>query len=155
MPNDYEKEILLKEHEELVSLYMHESKIKWNLISVYIALSVGLSSAVVLLIQEEIRRIGAVSFLCFMGFLFSYTGALLFQRHDNRISKFFDKGIEIERVLKEKQLTLEVFKICRSSLEKEKHPRILRGLWFLTIVWLLVTIGMILYGLDLMPPFFP
>lgn len=45
MPKDNEIEMLLKEHEELVSLYMHGNKIKWNLISVYIALSVGLVSA--------------------------------------------------------------------------------------------------------------
>jgi len=35
MPRDDEKEVLLKEHEELVSLYIHESKVKWNLISAF------------------------------------------------------------------------------------------------------------------------
>jgi len=64
MPKDDKKEVLLKEHEELVSLYIHESKIKWNLVSVYIVLSVGLVSAVTALI--DIGRMGAASFLCFI-----------------------------------------------------------------------------------------
>lgn len=154
MPDEHEEKILLQEHEELVSLYIHESKIKWTLINVYIVLSVGLAAAIATLIQkEEIIRIGAVSFLCFVGFLFSLTGSWLFQKNTNRISKLISKGIGIENVLKEK---FEVFKIYQNFLKKEEHPRILYGLWFLTAVWALATVGMILHGLGLISlPFFP
>lgn len=140
-----EIEVLLKKHEELVSLYVNESKIKWNLISVYVALSVGLVSAVAVFFQySPIERIGAVSFLCLMGSLFSFAGALMLKRNKDRTSKWVDEGIKVEKALREKALTLELFKICKGFLEKE--IKILYGIYTLTILWLLVAIGI---------PFFP
>ena len=155
MPKDDRIEMLLKEHEELVSLYIHESKVKWNLISVYIALSVGLVSAVTVLIQrEEIARLGAASFLCFMGFLFSCVSALLFKRNQDQTSEWIDKGIEVEKTLKEIALTIGLFKICKNARGK-KRPKILNGMWFLTILWFIVAIGMALDTFGLVDvPFF-
>lgn len=155
MPKYDETEVLLKEHEELVSLFVHESKIKWNLISVYVALSVGLVSAVGVLIQrEEIYRIGAVSFLCLMGSLFSFAGALLLQRNQQRTSKWVEEGIRVEKALEEKALTLQLFEICKSLLKREL--KILRGMCVLAIFWLIVAIAMMLSGMGLINlPFFP
>lgn len=155
MQKDGEIEALLKEHEELIGLYTHESKIKWNLISVYVALNVGLVSAVVVLIQNKtIERIEAVSFLCLMGSLFSFATALMFKRNRYRISEWVREGIKVEKVLMEKASTLELFKICESFLEKQ--IKILYGMLILAIFWLLVAIGMTLVGMGLLSlGFFP
>jgi len=83
---------------------------------VYIALSVGLVSAVTVLIRrEEIPRLGAASFLCFMGFLFSCVGTLLFRRNQDQTSEWIDKGIEVEKTLEEIALTIGLFKICKNA----------------------------------------
>lgn len=133
MQKDGEIEALLKEHEELIGLHTHESKIKWNLISVYVALNVGLVSAVVVLIQNKtIEIIGAVSFLCLMGSLFSFATALMFKRNRYRISEWVREGTKVEKVLMEKALTLELFKICESFLEKQ--IKILYGMLILAIL---------------------
>lgn len=155
MPKDYATEILLKEHEELVSLYMHESKIKSSLISVYTAFNIGLASAIVVLIQgEEIPRMRAISFLCFMGFLVSLAGIQLFKKNQERISKWVEEGKEVEKMLREKAATITIFKICK-KLSKEQ-PRIRYGMWGLTIFWLLVAIAMMLIGMEwIQLSFFP
>lgn len=95
----------------------------------------------VLIQRESIERIGAVSFLCLMGSLLSFASAFLFQRNHNRTIKWVLEGIKAEKVLKEKALTLGLFKICKSFMEKKP---ILRGMLILAISWLLVAIGMIL-----------
>ncbi|MHC3128741.1 MAG: hypothetical protein IBV52_01510 [Candidatus Bathyarchaeota archaeon] len=155
MPKDDATEILLKEHEELVSLYMHESKIKSSLISVYTAFNIGLASAIVVLIQgEEIPRMRAISFLCFMGFLFSLAGIQLFKKNQHRISKWVKEGKEVEKTLGKKALTINVFGICEES--SEKQTGILDGRWGLTILWLLIAIAMMLVGMEwIQLSFFP
>ena len=111
MQKNYREEWLLREHEELVSLYMHKNKIKWNLLQVYIALSVGLGSATVALITStNIERLVAVSVLCFVGGLYSASAALVFRRNQNQTHKLVHEGKEIEKELKKQELTLRVFK---------------------------------------------
>ena len=155
MPKDHAVEMLLKEHEELVSLYMHESKIKSSLISVYTAFNVGLASAIVVLIQgKEISRVLVTASLLFMGFLFSLTGVLLFTTNQQLICKWVDEGIEVEKTLGEKALTIKVFETCKKF--SKKQPRIRYGMCGLTILWLLASILMMLIGMELIQlSFFP
>lgn len=155
MPKDYAIEMLLKEHEELVSLYTHENKIKSSLISVYTAFNIGLASAIVVLIQgEEIYRMRAISFLCFMGFLFSLAGVQLFKRNQERIRKWIEEGNKVEKTLGENALTVKVFEICESF--SKKQTKIRYGMWGLTILWLLAAIPMMLIGMELIHlSFFP
>ncbi len=155
MQKDYALEILLKEHEEIVSLYSHESKIRSSLTSVYAAFNVGLASVIVVLIQgEEIYRMRVMSFLCFMGFLFSLAGVLLFWRNKNRISEWVKEGLAVEMKLREKVDTLKVFKICK-ELSKDQ-TNILYGITGITILWLLVAVLMLLIGMGLIElSFFP
>ncbi len=155
MPEDYEIEILLKEHEELVSLYTHESKIKSSLISIYIAFNIGLGSAIVVLIQgEEIYRMGAIAFLCVMGFLFSLIGAKLFNKNQDRMSEWVKEGIEVETKLREKASTITVFEICKRF--SKNQTKIQCGQLGLAIFWILLAIAIVLVECELIQlSFFP
>lgn len=157
MPKNNKTDALLKEHEELVSLYMHESKIGWELISVYIAFSVGLFAAATALITcGIIERLVAVSFLFLLGGLYSASGALVFRRNQNQTRKLVRKGKENEKKLKKETLSLEVFKSCISSLEEEEHPKILNGMWLLTFIWFVAGVVIFLERTGLIDiPFFP
>jgi len=157
MQKDYKKEGLLREHEELVNLYMHKNRIKWNLLQVYIALSVGLgSAAVVLITNATIERLVAVSVLCFVGGLYSASASLVFRRNQNQTRELIHKGREVENRLKKEEFTLEVFKSCINSWEEDKHPKILNGMRFLTFLWFLIGTVIIFEKIGLIDiPFFP
>lgn len=156
MPKDDERTALLNEHKELVSLYMHENKIMWSLISVYIALNVGLVTVATALITAENQRILAVSFLSFMGFLFSMVAAILFKTKRDQISKWVEKGEEVEEALNETSPRLEIFKICEMFLKKRTFQIIYRGMWFLAGLWFVTTITMLFSWIGwLQLPFFP
>lgn len=156
MPKDDERTALLNEHKELVSLYIHENKIMWNLISVYIALNVGLATAVITLLDYVVQRMGAVVFVCSMGCMFSIVAARLFKTKRHQISEWVKKGGKVEEALKEMSARLEVFKICERFLEKKTFRRIYRGMWFLAGLWFVTTIGMLFSWISwLQLPFFP
>lgn len=156
MPKEDERTALLNEHKELVSLYMHENKIMWSLISVYIALNVGLVTVATALIATENQRILAVSFLSFMGFLFSMVAAILFKTKRDQISKWVEKGEEVEEALNETSPGLEIFKICEMFLKKRTFQIIYRGMWFLAFLWSVTTIAMLFSWIGwLQLPFFP
>ena len=156
MQKNDERTALLNEHEELVSLYIHENKIMWNLISVYIALNVGLATAVITLLNYEVQRMGAVVFVCSMGCMFSIIAAILFKTKSDQISEWVKKGGKVEEALKEMSARLEVFKICERFLEKKTFQIIHRGMWFLACLWFVTTIGMLFSWIGwLQVPFFP
>lgn len=146
MQNDAQVEILLNKHESLVSLYIHQNKIGWNLISVYVALNVGLATVA----ATVIKRMPALVFLCILGCLCSFFGARLFQRHQRQISEWVLEGVKVEKALKEKALTLDLFEKCKSFLEEK--TKIQNVMWTLTLVWIVATIGTIViakFNLDL------
>ena len=43
---DEHKEFLLREHEELIQLYMHEDKLAWNLVNYYIIINIGILAGI-------------------------------------------------------------------------------------------------------------
>lgn len=156
MPKDDERTALLNEHKELVSLYMHENKIMWNLISVYIPSNVGLAAAVISLLNYLVQRMGAVVFVCSMGCMFSIVAAILFKTKRDQISKWVEKGEEVEEALNETSPRLEIFKICGRFLKKRTFQIIYRGMWFLAFLWFVTTIAMLFSWIGwLQLPFFP
>lgn len=146
---DIDCKVLLKKHAELVSIYMHQNKIEWNLISVYIALNVGLFGAIATLFQValEEKRMGAIVFLCILGFLFSLGGLKLFQRVSNQTLEWIEEGKVVEKALREKGMTVELFEKMKRF--PEERLKIENGMLALAIVWLLVIIGTIVIAKGL------
>ena len=135
MSKNHQLEVLLKEHEEIVNLYIHQKKIEWNLITVYVAFNMGLAGAVATLFKVE--RMWAIVFLCLLGFLFSLGGLKLYENHKKQTSRWIQKGIEVENTLKEFVTTPELFRKCETLEEK---PKIKSGMLVLTMVWLIAIV---------------
>ena len=142
MAKDYRIEALLKKHEELIALYMHQKKIEWNLIAVYFAFNMGLAGVVGTLFTSGIIRFGAVVFLCILGFLFSLGGIIQFGRHRKRTLEWIQEGISVENTLEDMFVTSNLFAKC-GDLEKEKRVKIQGAMQCLTLVWFLAIIYMI------------
>lgn len=66
-----ENDFLLKEHEELIQLFIHEDSLAWNLIYFYIVLNVGLLSLIGALSKSLTSEVTVISIiLCFFGGIF-------------------------------------------------------------------------------------
>lgn len=130
-------QVLLKRHEELVNLYIHQNKVEWNFVSVYVVFNMGLAGAVATLLTVG-ERMGAIADLCFLGFIFGLGGFFLFRRLRKHTSVWIEEGKEIEKALKEFAVTSRLFQKCENF--KKERPKIQSGMLVLTVVWLIALI---------------
>lgn len=147
MPKDYAMKALLKQHEELVTLYMHENKLRWEITSIYIAFNGILASAVG--VMTEFKMFGAIIFLSLIGVLVSVAGRLIITRNRDHIETWIKEGIKMENRLSVKELQLHVFHVCEPFLSEPQTIR--NGMAILALVWLIVLVGGILIAVHIIP----
>jgi hypothetical protein len=124
-----EARVLLSQYEKTVDLYMHEDRLAWELVSIYIVAQVGLVSAVAaLLVTSSEHSVGTLRYyFLFLAGTFSSL-AFFFALWRSRMwrQNWYFAGLRIERQLAERRLIRDfslisfgTFEIMRRS-ERDK-----------------------------------
>jgi len=122
-----EEEILLREHEELIQLFIHEDKLAWNIIYFYIVANLGLSSALVILISSSSPFSFPAFFLCIIGSGFGIIFYFAFQRSKIHWHSRLYRALEIENKFNaHKDMEFKTFSSCESKIWFEKPPKCLK-----------------------------
>jgi len=121
-----EKEALVREHEELVQLYIHEDAMAWNLIFFFLAANIAIVSGIGALVSLGIAKFSllVISFLCVFGAIVGFLGFFTLQRSRiHRESRLF-RAEDIEEELRKKKLVFDTFLSAEATIHKElKYQR--------------------------------
>lgn len=120
-------EVLLREHEELVNLFIHEDNLVWNLIYFFLIINVGLISGTGALISFGVTGIILllVSLLCLFGAVIAFSWFFTMQRSRIHWEALIFRAEDIERELQKKGLMLATFHsyVIATFYEKMKYKR--------------------------------
>ena len=122
-----ENEVLLREHEELIKLFIHEDTLAWNLIYFFLVINVGMISGIGALVSLGVTSttLLVVSFLCMFGAFISVSWSFTLRRNRvHRESRLF-RAEDIEKELHKKGLTFDTFQTAEVAIfyKKMKYKR--------------------------------
>jgi hypothetical protein len=124
-----ELRVRLSQYEKTVDLYVHEDRVAWDLVSIYMVVQVGLISAVAALFVAFKSYLGTFRFvfLFLAGFFYSFLWFFAFWRSLMWRQNWYLAGLRIERELVERRLIRDsslisfgTFEIMRRSSKKVK-----------------------------------
>ena len=125
-----EGEVLLKQYDVFTRLYIHESKVCWNLISLFVAVNVGLASVLAAMISwprspfgllpEPFDRVWVVTLA---GVFANFIGSALFYKNKVYRELWISKVSKIEDEMRKNDLKLEKIEVPEDVIRgsKEKH----------------------------------
>lgn len=111
-----EEELLFEEYKKIVDLLMHEDRLAWELVSIYIALQIGLISA--LIITNSFQILLAIGVI---GAFSSFIWWLVLNRSRIWRENWFLAGLGIERQSREKLMVdskHDIFEIMSHATRK-------------------------------------
>jgi hypothetical protein len=105
------EEALLREYEKTVDLFIGEDRIAWELVSIYMAVQIGLASAVVVIYTKELGNLSVIGFriFCLAGFVSSLAWFFIQYRSKMWRENWLLTGLKIERELKDRGIRLDLF----------------------------------------------
>lgn len=159
-----EEEILLKEHDVLIRLYMHEDKVFWNLSSLFVAVNVGLATVFAMIVSWPHSAYGlfenafsTMTLVATVGLLANLIGVALFSKNNFHRQKWLSKALNIENEMKRNGRTIEILEGFEQKIVDSEENRFLK--WFkcrgnlnrahlwplaIAIIWLIAIIFSIL-----------
>lgn len=111
-----DEEILIKEHEELIQLFIHEDKLAWDLISYFIVVNIGILSVMaVLLSQNSVFSQFIFVALSVVGGVFGLFWFTVRRRSEKHRNLVRDKTREIEAQLKNVFIKFDALGSCEGG----------------------------------------
>ena len=113
------EEVLLKEHEECFEFVLHQDRIAWELISIYLAIQVGLISGISILFGTGKSAIATAALQAFvvMGSLVSFIWFFILYRNKLWRDVWQLKCLQIEKELKQCGVAISILKTFYDVLE--------------------------------------
>jgi len=108
------EDALLREYEKIVDLFMNESRIAWELVSIYMAVQGVLLSALVITLSRGVHLLTLGYWwlgLFLGGAVSSFAWFFLFYRSKMWRANWLLKGLRLERQLRNRGLTLNIFEL--------------------------------------------
>jgi len=123
------EEALLREYEKIIDLFMFQSREAWELVAIYMAVQIGLASAIVLLLSSE--RLASVSFgfsiLFLAGAISSLAWGVMQYRNLMWRMNWLLAGLRLERQLNESGIMVNIFETERLAREEKKVLEFFEG----------------------------
>jgi hypothetical protein len=132
-----EKEILLREHEELIQLFIHEDSMAWNLINYYLVVNIGILSVIGVLLSQPLIAGKIISIiLCVVGGIFGLFWVSVRESSEKHRKCRVDKALQIEKKLNDK-LTNTKIDTCKEVLSGTGGAlkNITYGMWIIAVGW--------------------
>jgi len=105
-----QERVLLEEHREILDFLLSESRIAWELVSIYIVVQVGLGSIIAVLLSRDSGFSFPVNSSVFLvGFLSSLLWVFMMYRSKLRRKHWLYAGWKLEWQLRDRGLALDVF----------------------------------------------
>jgi len=126
-----EEEVLLKERDVFIRLYIHEDRVCWNLISLFVAVNVGLASAFAAIVSWQniqFNLLLTISVVALVGFVANLMGVALFYRNKIYRKSRLSDVLTIENKMKEKGITVETVEVCEEKILNSEENRFLKWL---------------------------
>lgn len=108
------EEALLREYEKIVDLFMNESRVAWELVSIYMAVQMGLLSALVITLSRGIPLLTLGywwMFLLLAGAISSFAWFFMLYRNKMWRDNWLLEGLRLERQLRSRDITLNIFEL--------------------------------------------
>ena len=115
------EEVLLREHEKCFEFVLHQDKIAWELISIYLAIQIGLISGISILFSttKSATATAALQAFVVMGSLVSFIWFFILYRNKLWRDVWQLKCLQIEKELKQFGIEISLLKTFYDVLEHE------------------------------------
>ena len=113
------EEALVEKYKQLLAFYLHEDKLAWDLVYIYIGINSALVSALAIILSTKGTSTTIMYMLCFGGVIINLAMGLILNR--NRVhhdSLRFQAGI-VEKMLEKMGLSFQMFR-TEELIRKEK-----------------------------------
>lgn len=164
-----EIEVLVKQYDSFIRLYVDETRVCWNLISIFVALNVGLATVLAHMLPQDLSQIfphnfpfqpfGRLWIITLVGTMANLIGSALFLRNRAYRERWLRKALNIEEEIKKRGINLSetikitndfegFHKIFKWLMQRAKLDNAHRWSLVLAILWIIISLWALFVALT-------